>query len=78
MRARTNRGLILIKRNPLHFPRGPIANRAIESEAYGLGCDARNDLKPIDENPFPYASRDNLNWDRGWANTDRALEAEEN
>lgn len=75
MSARTNRGLI--KRNPLIFPRSPGA-RAAESEAYDLGCDARNDFKPFDENPFPYASRDNLDWDRGWANTDREREAEEN
>jgi hypothetical protein len=60
------------------LPRDPIApTTPPENEPYALGYDARNDGRPIDENPFPYASRDNLDWDRGWADADREREADD-
>lgn len=49
--------------------------------AYGLGYDARMDGKPVDENPFYRKSIRNLvldehyEWQRGWQDADRELEA---
>lgn len=52
-----------------------------QSEAYLLGCDARNDFKPIDENPYPGFERmpypwEHLDWARGWVDADRERKAE--
>lgn len=52
-----------------------------QSEAYNLGCDARNDGKPIDENPYepgdhPVPYVEFSDWDRGWQDTDCEREAE--
>lgn len=72
----TNRSLT--KRNPLLFPRSP---RTVESEAFNLGCDARNDLRPIDENPYEHDTRDHrqwsdhIDWSQGWWDADREREA---
>lgn len=67
----------LTKRNPLHFPRDPVPG-AVESEAYKLGVDARNDFRPIDENPYSIVldKRKNADWTRGWSDTDRMLDDE--
>lgn len=52
-----------------------------QSEAYNLGCDARNDNRPIDENPYPSFERipypwEHLDWARGWSDADREREAD--
>lgn len=76
-----NRGLA--KRNPLLWPRdidnyesretfAPTATP--ECEAYALGCDARNDFKAIDENPYAHGCDDHQDWAQGWADADRALD----
>src|SRR5271170_7798275 len=54
-------------------PRDPIAPTAPpECEAWALGCDARNDFKAIDENPYDWPSLDWYQWADGWAEADRA------
>ena len=72
----TNRSLF--KRNPLLFPRDPVAQR-IETESYSLGCDARNDGEPIDENPYANSGDcfDWIDWEKGWSDADRALDDDE-
>lgn len=65
----------LRRRNPLIFPRDPIAPTAPpECEAYALGCDARNDFKSIDKNPYERGCDDHQDWEQGWADADRALD----
>jgi hypothetical protein len=68
----------LTKRNPLIFPRDPIAPTAPpECEAYALGHDARMDGKPIDKNPYHNSEPDHVDWNCGWADADRALDEDE-
>ena len=65
----------LRKRDPTQFPRDPIASPAPpECEAYALGSDARNDFKPIDENPYEHGREDHQDWATGWSDADRALD----
>lgn len=47
------------------------------SEAYALGCDARNDIKPVDDNPYPIGSADRWEWARGWCDTDHDIKEAE-
>lgn len=49
-----------------------------QSDAYNLGCDARNDNVTLDENPYPafnHYPREHQDWARGWADADRQREA---
>ena len=80
----TNRSLF--KRNPMLWPRDvdnyesrePFAPTAPpECEAYALGHDARNDLRPIDENPYDCACEDHHDWTIGWEDADRALDEDD-
>lgn len=57
----------LLKRDPI-APTAPP-----ECEAYALGCDARNDFRPIDENPYAHGCEDHQDWATGWADQDREL-----
>lgn len=83
MKHETAINLSLRKRNPMLFPRdidnyesrepfAPITPP--ECESYALGCDARNDLRPIDENPYEHGSEEHQDWATGWADEDRALD----
>jgi hypothetical protein len=66
----------LTKRNPLIFPRDPIAPTAPpENEPYALGHDARMDGKTVDENP--YDGPDSIDWAQGWLDADRALDEDD-
>jgi hypothetical protein len=68
------------KVDPRRIPRDPIAPTAPpECEAYALGHDARNDLRPIDENPYDgiLECLDNIDWAQGWADADREREADD-
>jgi hypothetical protein len=53
-----------------------------QSEAYLLGCDARNDNVTIDENPYPrllgWNGADDFNdWQLGWQDADRERESDD-
>jgi hypothetical protein len=54
------------------FPIAPTAPP--ENEPYALGCDARNDFKAIDENPYEHGSEEHQDWAQGWADEDIALD----
>lgn len=60
---------IAINRALTFEPKGPP-----ERESYALGCDARNDMRPIDENPYEHSCGDHQDWAEGWADADRALD----
>jgi hypothetical protein len=65
----------LRKVDPRRIPHDPIAPTApSESESYALGHDARNDFRPIDENPYATGCEDHQDWATGWADADRALD----
>lgn len=73
----------LRKVDPRYIPRDPIAPTAPpENEPYALGHDARNDMRPIDENPYPRllgwdGANDFDDWAQGWTDADRALDEDE-
>jgi hypothetical protein len=70
----------LLKRNPLIYPSDPIAPTAPpECEAYALGHDARNDFRPLDENPYDGILEcvEYVDWAQGWADADRELDEDE-
>ena len=47
-----------------------------ETESYALGHDARNDFRPIDENPYDgiLECLEYIDWAQGWFDADRALD----
>lgn len=45
-----------------------------ESEAYAEGCNARNEGKKWETNPYDRLSPDWCEWRRGWDDTDADLE----
>jgi hypothetical protein len=64
--------------DPRRIPHNPIAPAAPpENEAYALGHDARNDGRPIDENPYEHGCEDNQDWATGWADADRELDEDD-
>ena len=71
-----------MKVDPMLFPRDidNYESRDIddyESESYALGYDARNDMRPIDDNPYDHGCEDHQDWAQGWADADRALDDED-
>jgi len=48
-----------------------------ENEPYALGCDARNDFIPLEENPYELDHENNQDWAQGWFDADRALDEDD-